>query len=771
LGTLFWTDNENEYNPFSNTELGNLVEGFFHKWSQVAGFKDDTGDYLQWAIYPIYDYSTPSPIITSYGFNWDARAENPTMGGIARGYILEKEWIELVPAFAPTDLNSTAPLAFQENLSVGTFAGKFMATDSDVNATLSFYLVDGNGSTNNGLFTLENNGTLKTAVPFDFESNASTYSIRVQVKDEDNASTENQFVIVLLNEVEDLDGDGIEDHYDSDDDGDGFSDLAEIAYGSNPRDSNSLANTPPIFKQNQSFSIDENEPPATLIGNISAYDPDNDQSIPVVMESTSSDFVFDMNQSVRSAQVFDYESNQTNYSLSFSAKDEFNSTTFHVIYIEVNNVIEDLDEDGFEDAFDSDIDGDELENENEIIAGTDPSNPDTDSDGLLDGEEIMLKTDPLNPDSDGDQLSDKTEMLIGTSPLHADTDKDGFSDKEEVIAFTSPEDANDFPGNSLRQSPNLGPDGKVYEVVKEPMSLEEAWALAQAKGATLPHLDPTQMELNKFLTGLLLRNQVETKNHFGKRAAWVSGSNNQGAQHPYFWIRNANIVLTENGLGLEPRSNRKLSVILVRELNQIRVPGILTLRPKVSQDSVLAFAQIMDEGGDPPFRIGFRISEKILVSNFDNTSRMISAKRDGMFFDAQIDRLISGKTYYIRAYAENAGGLHFGSVRKIRVEKTYDAPFEASAVGGNWYKSEWFGAFMHGYGNWIFHNQLGWLYHGPVNGNGIWLWSEKTKWSWTRSDIWPYLWINDQANWLYFYESNSIQPTFWNFSDQSLFIW
>ena len=771
LGTLFWTDNENEYNPFSNTELGNLVEGFFHKWSQVAGFKDDTGDYLQWAIYPIYDYSTPSPIITSYGFNWVARAENPTMGGIARGYILEKEWIELVPSFAPTDLNSTAPLAFQENLPVGTFAGKFMATDSDVNATLSFYLVDGNGSTNNALFTLETNGSLKTAVPFDFESNASTYSIRVQVRDEDNASIENQFEIVLLNEVEDLDGDGIEDHYDSDDDGDGFSDLTEIAYGSNPRDSMSLANTPPIFKQNQSFSIAENEPPATWIGNISAYDPDNNQSIPVVMESPSSAFVYDMNQSVRSAQVFDYESNQTNYSLSFSAKDEFNSTTFHVIYIEVNNVIEDLDEDGFEDAFDSDIDGDGLENENEIIAGTDPINPDTDSDGLLDGEELILNTNPLNSDSDGDHLSDKTETLIGTNPLNSDTDKDGFSDKEEVIAFTSPEDANDFPGNSLRQSPNLGPDGKVYEVVKEPMSLKEARALAKAKGATLPYLDPTQIELNKFLTGLLLRNRIETKNYFGKRAAWVSGNNNRGAQHPYFWIRNANIVLTENGLGLEPRSNRKLSVILVRELNQIRVPGILTLRPKVSQDSVLAIAQIMDEGSDPPFRIGFRISEKILVSNFDNTSRMISAKRDGMFFDAQIDRLISGKTYYIRAYAENAAGLHFGSVRKIRVEKTYDAPFEASAVGGNWYKSEWFGAFMHGFGNWIFHNQLGWLYHGPVNGNGIWLWSEKTKWSWTRSDIWPYLWINDQANWLYFYESHSIQPTFWNFSDQSLFIW
>ena len=45
--------------------------------------------------------------------------------------------------------------------------------------------------------------------------------------------------------VEDLDGDGIEDAYDTDDDGDGYSDAEEIAYGSDPRDANSVADTLP----------------------------------------------------------------------------------------------------------------------------------------------------------------------------------------------------------------------------------------------------------------------------------------------------------------------------------------------------------------------------------------------------------------------------------------------------------------------------------------------------------------------------------------------
>ena len=77
--------------------------------------------------------------------------------------------------------------------------GEFNATDSDTNATLNYSLVDGNGSTDNSLFTLDANGTLKTATTFDYESNASSYSIRVQAKDEYNATTEKVFSVSLAN--------------------------------------------------------------------------------------------------------------------------------------------------------------------------------------------------------------------------------------------------------------------------------------------------------------------------------------------------------------------------------------------------------------------------------------------------------------------------------------------------------------------------------------------------------------------------------------------
>ena len=97
----------------------------------------------------------------------------------------------------PSDLNSTAPLTIAENQPIGTIIGEFNATDPDANATLTYSLVDGNGSGDNSLFSLDANGTLKTATTFDFESNALSYSICVQAKDEYNATLEGTFTVSL----------------------------------------------------------------------------------------------------------------------------------------------------------------------------------------------------------------------------------------------------------------------------------------------------------------------------------------------------------------------------------------------------------------------------------------------------------------------------------------------------------------------------------------------------------------------------------------------
>ena len=95
-----------------------------------------------------------------------------------------------------------------ENQPIGTIVGEFNATDPDGDA-ITYNFV--NGENNNSLFSLDINGTLKTATTFDYESNASTYTITVQAKDELNATTEGSFTVTLLDVYEDTDGDGFRD--------------------------------------------------------------------------------------------------------------------------------------------------------------------------------------------------------------------------------------------------------------------------------------------------------------------------------------------------------------------------------------------------------------------------------------------------------------------------------------------------------------------------------------------------------------------------------
>ena len=131
------------------------------------------------------------------------------------------------PNRPPRDLNSTAVLAFSENQPVGTVIGEFNATDPDGDA-ITYHFV--NGENNNSLFSLDTNGTLKTATTFDYESNNSSYTITVQAKDELNATTEGNFTVTLLDVFEDLDQDGTADHLDDGVDGDGFSNEKETLY-------------------------------------------------------------------------------------------------------------------------------------------------------------------------------------------------------------------------------------------------------------------------------------------------------------------------------------------------------------------------------------------------------------------------------------------------------------------------------------------------------------------------------------------------------------
>ncbi len=85
---------------------------------------------------------------------------------------------------------------------------------------------------------------MKSLSALDYEAD-NNYTITVRAIDENNFYLDKNFTINVTNMVEDIDGDGTENHYDLDDDNDGFTDLDEITYGSNPLDPQSIPNAEP----------------------------------------------------------------------------------------------------------------------------------------------------------------------------------------------------------------------------------------------------------------------------------------------------------------------------------------------------------------------------------------------------------------------------------------------------------------------------------------------------------------------------------------------
>jgi guanyl-specific ribonuclease Sa len=102
-----------------------------------------------------------------------------------------------IPNQAPTSL-ALSSLKFTENLPPYSMIGELNASDPDKGATFRYQLITGKGSKDNPLFRIDSNGSLSTATPFDFETNASTYSIRVQLSDEWNATLEQVFTLELI---------------------------------------------------------------------------------------------------------------------------------------------------------------------------------------------------------------------------------------------------------------------------------------------------------------------------------------------------------------------------------------------------------------------------------------------------------------------------------------------------------------------------------------------------------------------------------------------
>ena len=116
---------------------------------------------------------------------------------------------------APTDL-SLSPASVGENEPVGTTVGTLSATDQDTGDTQAYSLITGDGSGDNGSFTLAG-ATLRTNAIFDYESKRG-YSIRIRVADGFDANYEKQLTITVTDKVENINPIAVDDSRDATED-------------------------------------------------------------------------------------------------------------------------------------------------------------------------------------------------------------------------------------------------------------------------------------------------------------------------------------------------------------------------------------------------------------------------------------------------------------------------------------------------------------------------------------------------------------------------
>ncbi|NBQ03197.1 MAG: cadherin repeat domain-containing protein, partial [Opitutae bacterium] len=181
------------------------------------------------------DYENPLDNGTDNIYNLTIQVSDGSLTATQNLTITVTDVNENAPNSAPSGLSTSGNLVMQENEAVGTIVGTFQAQDPDGDS-LTYTLVSGLGDGNNSMFTLENNGTLKTAVIFDYEL-YSSLSIRVSVSDGVNPGVEGNFTVTIT-------------------------DVNETP-----------ANSAPVFSSATSFSAAENQ---TGVGTVTATDANGD---------------------------------------------------------------------------------------------------------------------------------------------------------------------------------------------------------------------------------------------------------------------------------------------------------------------------------------------------------------------------------------------------------------------------------------------------------------------------------------------------------------
>jgi len=139
----------------------------------------------------------------------------------------------------------------------------------------------------------------------------------------------------------------------------------------------------------------------------------------------------------------------------------------------------------------------------------------------------------------------------------------------------------------------------------------------------------------------------------------------------------------------------------------------------------------------------------------------VMPKRTSVQVTASAEGFTTRFTVFILADDGSAKGTdkdHLPEVLRSAVE------LEASG----WKDSEWFGVFYDAKNGWLYHVDHGWVHTAAGSTEAAWFWNEQQQWFWTGPNIYPHLYRNRDAAWLYFFQQALPKKIFYNHQTEAL---
>ena len=572
-----------------------------------------------------------------------------------------------------------------------------------------------------------------------------------------------QFTVTLQDVFEDLDGDGTEDHLDNDMDGDGFTNAEEAAYGSDPRDGNSVANTPPTALTLDNLQILENQPIGSVVGKFTVVDPDPNDMHRVVFNNLNENgsrnhlFTIDTNNTLRTAVLFDFENNSTNMILRVKAKQGkvgvfWQYFTLSLINDPTDDAVPPTDNNQTTPPFNEHNNSSDNNNTqppfvdhneswddnntqypsndaNETVADTLPTALTLDNLEILENQPIgtiVGKFTVVDPDPNDMHRVVFNNLNENGSRNHLFT-IDSNNTLRTAVLF-------DFENNStnmiLRVKAKQGKVGVFWQY----------FTLSLINDPTDDLVPPTDNNQ----TTPPSNDHNNSSDHNTSQPTIPDGDGTVDGNHTLPTWDDHNNTQDDNGT-LPPVTDPDSD----QDTNPYAwIPIIHTDHPQILKDGRIQLSgRVLYDGGGTMSEFGFLLSPTLRIPLNSPDTLKLEANGTADSFTLIIPESPYPRRLYIQAYSTNEAGMGLGQRRRLKIPEPPAKWWDEALHGeGGWLESPWFGAFKYYEQGWLFHAELGWLYSSPAE-DGVWLWGSDNQWLWTKDGLYPYHYRWDDAAW------------------------